>query len=243
MSEKWIDSARTIREGEAPDREALQKYLQEQLPQYQGELSMTQFPGGASNLTYLLKIGETELVMRRPPFGPKIKSAHDMSREYKIFSNLIKHYPKVPEPILFCEDESIIGREFYIMERLKGVILRSTMPKEMYPEPDVMRGIGNSLVETLIELHAVDYEAAGLGDLGKPDGYNGRQVKGWTKRYFNAKTDEIEEIEMVSEWLAKNLLPESDKALLHNDYKYDNCLLYTSPSPRDATLSRMPSSA
>ena len=227
MSEKWIDSARTIREGEAPDQIALQKYLQAQLPQYEGELSMTQFPGGASNLTYLLKIGDTELVMRRPPFGPKIKSAHDMSREYKIFSNLIKHYPKVPKPILFCEDESIIGREFYIMERLKGVILRPTMPKEMYPSPEVMRGIGNSLVETLVELHAVDYQAAGLGDLGKPDGYNERQVRGWTKRYFNSKTDEIKEIEMVSEWLAKNLLPESDKALLHNDYKYDNVILDT----------------
>ena len=97
----------------------------------------------------------------------------------------------------------------------------------MHPEPEVMRGIGTSLVETLVELHAVDYKTAGLGDLGKPDGYNGRQVKGWTKRYFNAKTDEIKEIEMVSEWLAKNLLPESDKALLHNDYKYDNVILDT----------------
>ncbi len=227
MSEKWIDSAKKIREGEAPDQVALQKYLQAQLPQYEGALSMTQFPGGASNLTYLLKIGDTELVMRRPPFGPKIKSAHDMSREYKIFSNLIKHYPKVPKPILFCEDESIIGREFYIMERLKGVILRSTMPKEMHPKPEIMAGIGHSLVETLVELHAVDYQAAGLGDLGKPDGYNERQVRGWTKRYFNSKTDEIKEIEMVSEWLAKNLLPESDKALLHNDYKYDNVILDT----------------
>ena len=220
-----MDSARKIREGEEPDRLALQKYLKENLPELKGELSMSQFPGGASNLTYLLTIGDTDLVMRRPPFGPKIKSAHDMSREYKIFSKLIQHYPKVPKPLLFCEDESIIGREFYVMERLKGVILRSTMPKEMHPEPAIMRGIGDSLVETLVELHQVDYEAAGLGDLGRPAGYNERQVTGWTKRYFNSKTDEVKEIELVSKWLHENLLPESDTALLHNDYKYDNVIL------------------
>ena len=225
MSENWIDQPKQIREGEELNTTTLQEYLKAKLPQYQGDLEVQQFPGGASNLTYLLKVGDTELVLRRPPFGPKIKSAHDMSREYRIFSNLINYYPKVPTPLLFCEDESIIGREFYIMERLKGVILRSTMPKEMYPAPDLMRGIGTSLINTLVELHDVDYKAAGLGELGRPEGYNERQVRGWTKRYYNSQTDDVKEMVAVSEWLAKNLLPESDTALIHNDYKYDNVIL------------------
>lgn len=225
MSNKWLDKANPTRKGEELDATALQNYIRAQLPAYQGELEIQQFPGGASNLTYLLKIGDQSLVLRRPPFGPKIKSAHDMGREYGIFSKLIGHYPKVPKPLLFCEDESIIGREFYIMERLEGVILRATMPKEMYPTPVLMSGIADSLIQTFVELHAVDYQAAGLGDLGKPEGYNERQVKGWSKRYLRAQTDEIKEFDFVRKWLVDNLLPESDAALIHNDYKYDNVIL------------------
>ena len=225
MSDKWLDKALTTRTGEELDAKALEKYISSQLPDYQGAIEIQQFPGGASNLTYLLKIGDKHLVLRRPPLGPKIKSAHDMSREYGIFSKLIHHYPKVPKPLLFCKDESIIGREFYLMERLEGVILRATMPKEMYPEPKLMSGIADSLIKTFAELHAVDYQAAGLGELGKPEGYNERQVKGWTKRYINAQTDEVKEMDFVSKWLADNLLPESDTALIHNDYKYDNVIL------------------
>ena len=225
MSKNWKDKAVAVRKGEELNQATLKAYLSEHLPQYTGDLSISQFPGGASNLTYAVNIGATRLVLRRPPFGPKIKSAHDMSREYKLFSKLISSYDKVPRALLFCEDESIIGREFYIMERVEGVILRSKMPKEMHPAPTVMRGIANSLVETMVDLHKVDYEATGLGDLGRPAGYNERQINGWTKRYFNAKTDEVPEIEKVSQWLADNLLPESDSCLIHNDYKYDNVVL------------------
>lgn len=225
MSNNWNDKATTVREGEELNVQALKTYLNQQLPEYTGELTIEQFPGGASNLTYAITIGDKRLVLRRPPFGPKIKSAHDMSREYKIFSKLINHYDKVPTPILFCEDESIIGREFYIMERLEGVILRGRVPKEMQPTSPVMGKIAYALVETLSDLHKVNYEEAGLEKLGRPKGYNERQVTGWTKRYFNAKTDEITEIEKVSYWLSNNLLPESDSCLIHNDYKYDNVML------------------
>lgn len=225
MSDTWKDKAVSVRKGEELDPTVLKAYLNQHLPEYTGELNIKQFPGGASNLTYAVDIGDKRLVLRRPPFGPKIKSAHDMSREYKLFTNLIDTYPKVPRALLFCEDESIIGREFYIMERVEGVILRSGMPEAMHPEPKLMSGIAKSLVETMVELHAVDYKAAGLGDLGRPEGYNERQVRGWTKRYFNAKTDEVPEIEKVSYWLANNLLPESDSCLIHNDYKYDNVVL------------------
>ena len=225
MAKNWNDKAAAVRKGEELDVNILKNYLSKNLPQFEGALSIKQFPGGASNLTYALNIGNKRLVLRRPPFGPKIKSAHDMSREYKLFDKLINSYDKVPKPLLFCEDESIIGREFYIMERVDGVILRAGMPKEMHPEPPLMNKIAHSLIETLVELHHVDYEAVGLGDLGKPKGYNERQVTGWTKRYFNAKTDEVREIEKVSYWLANNLLPESDHRLIHNDYKHDNVVL------------------
>ena len=225
MSNNWKDKAVAVREGEELDLDALIKYFSQHLPQFEGNLWVKQFPGGASNLTYAVNIGDARLVLRRPPFGPKIKSAHDMSREYKLFSKLIHSYNKVPKPLLFCEDESIIGREFYVMERVEGVILRSGMPEAMHPEPSLMNGIAHSLVETMVDLHNVDYEAAGLGDLGRPKSYNERQVVGWTKRYFNAKTDEVPEIEKVSYWLANNLLPESDSCLIHNDYKYDNVVL------------------
>ena len=225
MSNNWKDKAVSVRKGEELDQVALQSYLNQHLPQYAGELSVQQFPGGASNLTYAIQLGDKRLVLRRPPFGPKIKSAHDMFREYNLFTKLIHTYNKVPTPLLFCEDESIIGREFYIMERIEGVILRSTMPKKMQPKPALMKGIAQSLIKTFVELHAVDYKAVGLSELGRPKGYNERQVSGWTRRYFNAKTDEIPEIEKVSYWLVKNTLPESDYCLIHNDYKYDNVVL------------------
>ncbi|MEM6319370.1 MAG: phosphotransferase family protein [Bacteroidota bacterium] len=228
MEQNWKDKAVAVRKGEELDKVALKQYFDEHLPQFSGDLNIKQFPGGASNLTYAVDIGDKRLVLRRPPFGPKIKSAHDMSREYKLFSSLIDSYSKVPKPLLFCEDESIIGREFYVMERVEGVILRAGMPNEMHPNPELMNKIAHSLVETMVELHQVDYEAVGLGNLGKPKGYNERQVTGWTKRYFNAKTDEVPEIEKVSYWLANNLLPESDSCLIHNDYKYDNVVLDSS---------------
>ena len=225
MPTNWKDKAVNVRKGEELDHTALKAYLNKQLPQYTGPLTIKQFPGGASNLTYAVQLGDKRLVLRRPPFGPKIKSAHDMSREYQLFSKLIHAYDKVPRPILFCEDESIIGREFYIMERVEGIILRPKMPKAMHPKPEVMKDIAHSLVKTFVELHAIEYEAVGLADLGRPIGYNERQVKGWTKRYYNSQTDDILAVEKVGKWLSDNLLPESDASLIHNDYKYDNVVL------------------
>ena len=118
MSDKWNDKAVSIRKGEELDQAALKAYLNKHLPQFSGDLSIRQFPGGASNLTYAVNIGDTKLVLRRPPFGPKIKSAHDMSREYKLFSRLIDSYGKVPRALLFCEDESIIVRDFNVLKIL-----------------------------------------------------------------------------------------------------------------------------
>ena len=221
----WIDQPTKIRKGEDLNIESLQKYLNKQLPQHAGELVIEQFPGGYSNLTYLIKLGDTQFVLRRPPFGAKIKSAHDMGREYKILSALSKHWSKAPKPEVYTEDESIIGSPFYVMERVQGVILRPKMPKEMTPDAPTMSGISKALANTFAELHQVDYEAAGLGDLGKPNGYVERQITGWTKRYFKSKTNEIPEIEKVAKWLADHLPEENKPALIHNDFKYDNVIL------------------
>ena len=228
MSNNWNDQAKAVRKGEELDLEKLEPFLQEQLNMPGAELRIEQFPGGFSNLTYLIRLGDTGFVLRRPPFGAKIKSAHDMGREYKILNALSSSYDKAPKPLLYTEDESVIGAPFYVMERVQGVILRPKMPKEMAPAPEIMKEVAVSLIDTFADLHAVDYQAVGLGDLGRPEGYVERQVSGWTKRYFKSKTDEITEIEKVASWLADNQPGESGTALIHNDFKYDNVVLDSS---------------
>ena len=225
MSNNWNDQAKAVRKGEELAIDTLEPFLQEQLEMPDARLSIEQFPGGFSNLTYLIRLGDKGFVLRRPPFGAKIKSAHDMGREYKILNALSVSYDKAPKPLLYTEDESVIGAPFYVMERVEGVILRPRMPAEMTPTPDTMKGVAKSLIETFSDLHAVDYQAVGLGDLGRPKGYVKRQIDGWTKRYFKSKTDELSEIEQVASWLAENQPSESGAALIHNDFKYDNVVL------------------
>ena len=172
-------------------------------PSLNGPLTVEQFPAGFSNLTYLLRIGDRELVLRRPPIGAKIKTAHDMGREYRILSHLHPVYNKVPRPLLFCDDEAILGAPFYVMERVNGIILRAQPPRGIDLSPELMRGLSETFIENLAEIHAVDYEAAGLGDLGSPQGYVKRQVEGWTKRYYNARTDDVPAIEQLADWLVR----------------------------------------
>ena len=226
MQENLLDRARAVREGEGLDTGKLFAYLREELPGMAGPLTVEQFPAGYSNLTYLLRSGELELVLRRPPVGAKIKTAHDMSREYRILSHLFPVYPKVPRPVLYCEDESVIGAPFYVMERVKGVILRAQPPKDLDLSIDVMHNISEAFIRNLAEIHAVDYEAAGLGEMGQPAGYVRRQIEGWTKRYYNARTDEVETVERLASWLSEHMPPDqAQAALIHNDYKYDNVVL------------------
>ncbi len=224
-SSKWTDQPSPVRGGEELDAERLGAYLRERIPGTEGDLVVEQFPRGFSNLTYLLRLGERELVLRRPPFGSRVKSAHDMGREHRILSHLSPVYPKAPQPLAYCEDDSVLGAPFYVMERVRGVILRPQMPAEMAPAPEKMAAIAESFVDTLVELHAVDYEAAGLGELGRPEGYVRRQVEGWTKRWQGAKTDEVPRIEHVARWLAENVPAAAGASLIHNDFKYDNVVL------------------
>src|SRR6185436_9487655 len=155
------------------------------------EISVQQFASGHSNLTYLVRAGDHEYVLRRPPFGSKVKSAHDMGREFRILSKLHAAYPLAPQAIAFCEDESVLGAKFYMMRRLRGVILRKQLPPGLVFEPEVLGRLHRAMIENLARIHAVDYEKAGLGDLGKPEGYVVRQVEGWTKRYEASQTDDI----------------------------------------------------
>lgn len=227
MSTQNIDRATTIRQGEELNTVQLQSFLKNNLPDSSGNLVIEQFPGGASNLTYLIRLGEQQMVLRRPPFGSKVKSAHDMGREYKVLSALSKSYNKAPRPLLYTEDTSIIGAPFYIMERVQGIILRRDGGFAKNLGEYTVYKIAESLVDTLAELHALDYQKVGLGDLGRPKGYAERQIVGWTKRYFKAKTDEHEELEKVAQWLNDNIPAESGASIIHNDFKHDNVVLDT----------------
>ncbi len=228
---KFIDKPTAIRKGEDLNPERLEAYLNGILRGKGGKLKIEQFPSGFSNLTYLLRLGEQELVLRRPPFGANIKSAHDMGREYEVLSKLTNVYPKAPRPLLYCDNDSIIGAPFYVMQRVQGVILRSRLPKGLELTPDLMAGISTALIDNLVDLHQVNYAAAGLSELGHPDGYVARQVSGWTKRYRNAQTDKIAELDNVMAWLAENMPANGNSSLIHNDYKYDNIVL----DPADLT--------
>ncbi len=225
MSNNWKDNSTKIRKGEELNFGNLERYLKEQMPDLEGRLLVEQFPSGFSNLTYLVKVGERQFVLRRPPFGVEIKSAHDMGREYKILQALSTSYAKVPKPYLYTEDKEILGAPFYMMERVEGIILRAKMPEGMQPNAATMHGIAKGMVDTMVELHEVDYEAVGLGELGKPDGYVERQIEGWTKRYLKSKTNEVASIEKAAKWLHENMPKESAASLIHNDFKYDNLIL------------------
>lgn len=217
---------RPPRPGEELDVRRLTDYLRAHLEGgVGGEVVVEQFPGGHSNLTYLVRVGERELVLRRPPVGSKVKSAHDMGREVRVLSHLSRVWSKAPRPLVFCDDESVLGCPFYLMERLRGVILRRDPPPGIDVSPDLARRMCRTLVEGLVELHAVDYAAAGLGELGHPEGYVKRQVEGWTRRYAASRTDDIAAVDQVSAWLAAHMPVSGPPALIHNDYKFDNLVL------------------
>jgi len=225
-----IDQSGSVRAGEELDVLRLTSYLKQHLPALEGSVVVEQFPSGFSNLTYLLRIGQREVVLRRPPVGARIKTAHDMSREYRILSHLYPAYRKVPEPLIYCDDVSVIGAPFYVMKRVKGIILRSQLPANIQLTHETMQRLSRAFVDNLVEIHEFDYESAGLGDLGNPAGYVQRQVDGWTRRYHAARTTEVVEVEHVFEWLTDHQPAESSKGtLIHNDYKLDNLVL----SPTD----------
>ena len=218
------DTAGNIRAGEELDLAKLEPYLRSHFPGIPGPLVVRQFPSGHSNLTYSVMLGEQEMVLRRPPFGSKVKSAHDMGREYHVLEKIHASYP-APRPLLHCSDESILGAPFYLMERVHGVVLRRELPPGLDLTPPTARRLSESFIDNLAALHGLDYVALGLADLGKPQGYLERQVKGWTDRYYGSKTHELPEVERITAWLQERMPAQSGATLVHNDYKYDNMLL------------------
>ncbi len=213
------DAPRPVRAGEELPLAALRAFLDAHLPDL-GELSVEQFPGGYSNLTYLLRAGDgREFVLRRPPHGARHGSAHDMLRERRILAALHPCWPKVPRPLVACDDEGVIGAPFYVMERVRGLIPRAgSAPLP----PERARARAEALIDTLAELHAVDVSIPGLADLGRPDGYAARQVRGWGERWARARSDDVPEVERLLAWLAAHVPPDGRAALLHNDFKFDN---------------------
>ncbi|NIA24239.1 MAG: phosphotransferase [Gammaproteobacteria bacterium] len=216
------EQASSVRVGEEFDVDALQRWLSSRFPELSGPIEVSQFPSGHSNLTYLLGIGDHQLVLRRPPFGARVKSGHDMSREYRILSHLRPVWPKVPEPIAFCEDPSILGAPFYLMERVDGIILRGGTPP---PDAPTMRRICEAFVETLAQVHGIDVVGAGLEMLGRPGGYVERQVNGWSRRWNDAMIEPVASIDQTITWLAANRPSETGAVLIHNDFKLDNLVL------------------
>lgn len=221
-----LDKPRAVRAGEGLDEERLLAFLRAHLPGVEAPVTIEQFPSGYSNLTYLVRAGGRELVLRRPPVGANIKTAHDMAREFRILSHLYPLFPKVPRPLLYSDDVSVIGAPFYVMERVRGIILRAHPPAGLKLSEELMRELSKAFIDNLALIHSVDYERAGLAELGKPQGYVRRQIEGWTKRYENARTGDVVEVERLTIWLAEHAPADSKRAaLIHNDYKYDNLLL------------------
>lgn len=222
-----------VRPGEELDQERLAEFLNAN-DFVVTELDVKQFPAGSSNLTYLIRVDDCQLVLRRPPFGNAVKTAHDMQREFNVLSKLSAVYPPAPKPILFCDDTSVIGAEFYLMERRHGVIIRGSFAtagasaRALHDLENSQRSrqkVCAGFINNLASLHSLDLTSAGLTDLGRPEGYNRRQVEGWSRRYLAAATEDSREMESSISWLNDNTPRESGAALVHNDYKFDNVML------------------
>lgn len=214
-----------MRAGEEIDIGAVDSWLRRNATGLVGTPSVTQYSGGASNWTYRLQYDNVALILRRPPAGTKAASAHDMVREYRIQEKLKCVYPTVPNMIALCEDKSVLGCDFYVMEHLSGLILRSNLPKGMSLPPDRARALCTDMLDQLVALHGADYKEAGLESLGKGSGYCRRQVEGWSTRYSKARTWNVPSFQGVIAWLQKHVPEDSRTCIIHNDWRFDNLVL------------------
>jgi aminoglycoside phosphotransferase (APT) family kinase protein len=220
-----MDSAKEIRIGEGLDWQKLESYLHDHIPDLKGKMKVTQFHGGHANLTYLLSFGDSELVLRRPPFGKIAPGAHDMKREFKVLSKLFKHFPPAPRAYHFCENESIVGAPFVILERKKGVVIRTKLLECFHQFQNAENRISDAMIRAQAALHKIDYEAADLQNLGRPEGFLERQLRGWAKRAELSKTEENEGMKSILNWLQNDIPLTQRISVIHNDIKPDNCQL------------------
>lgn len=218
------DETRDIRHGEELDLSRLGDWLATQ--GMHGALTARQFPGGNSNLTYLIAQGDRRYVLRRPPFGTKARGAHDMGREFRVLSALDGHFPYAPRPLAHCDDPGVLGAPFYLMEKRDGLILRKDLPEGLSLSPAQARQLSERLMDVHLALHQVDLDATNLRELGKAEGYVARQINGWSERYRNARTPDVPDGEALMRWLDEHQpTAPSRAALIHNDYKFDNVVL------------------
>lgn len=225
QASELLDQARAVRTGEELDLTILREYLRPVLGSAVDQLAVRQFPGGYSNLTYLLTSGNQRWVLRRPPFGSKVKSAHDMGREFRMLTALEGLFPYAPKPVHFCDDQNVLGCDFYLMSCIEGLVIRKEYPAQFGLTPEQVREQFFTLFDVLGELHSVDIRAAGLESFGKPEGYVSRQVEGWAKRYTAAMTPDAPDFEPVIAWLRDRMPAESGVvSIIHNDYKLDNVI-------------------
>lgn len=223
---KVLDKGDAVREGEELDAAAVSSWLLANGVAIDGEPTVTQFSGGASNWTYRLKYDNQDLILRRPPKGTKAKSAHDMVREYTVQDALQDSYPYVPKMVALCTDQDVIGADFYVMERMEGIIPRANLPKGIELNTEQTRALCTNVIDALVKLHQVDYtQHDELVGLGRGEGYCERQVTGWDKRYVKAKTPNVPSYAIVRNWLHKHTPDDSKTCLIHNDWRFDNVIL------------------
>lgn len=220
------DRASAVRHGEELDAAAVHAWLRGLVPDLgDGPPQVTQYAGGASNWTYRLHYPAHDLILRRPPAGTRAKSAHDMGREFTVQQRLGPVYPYVPRMVGLCTDESVIGAEFYVMERIAGLIPRRRMPEGVRLDAEQTRRLCLSVIDRLIELHAIDPAMAGLDSLGRGPGYARRQVAGWSDRYEKARTPNVPRFRRVRDWLRDNAPDDVASCVIHNDWRFDNVVL------------------
>lgn len=214
-----------VRPDERLDVGRLEPYLRDRLPGADGPLTVAQFGGGHANLTYLLRFGDREFVLRRPPLGPVAPSAHDMKREHRVQRALTAAYSLCPPSFLYCDDPDVIGADFHVSERRYGVVIRTEIPERFRGQPALNRRIGWMLVDAMASLHRVNPAVIGLDDLGRPDGFAARQLSGWTKRWYAAKDRDLPAVDTLIQWLDADIPVPQAASLLHNDLKLDNMLV------------------
>ncbi len=225
-----------VRADERLDTTRLEPWLRERLPGTQGQFELAQFGGGHANLTYLIRFGGTDYVLRRPPLGPVAPSSHDMNREHRVLKDLWQAFPLAPRSYIVCEDEKIIGAPFHVMERRHGIAIRTELPEGYDWTPELNRRVGEMTIDVLAELHCVDPADAGLGELGRSEGFVERQLSGWSKRWETARHEDIPAMRDIIAWLERGLPASDAVSLLHNDYKLDNFLVGADDPGRAAAV-------
>ena len=204
----------------------LAEYLRARIEGASSGITVRQFPSGHSNLTYQISCADGhQYVLRRGPLGPVALKAHDMGREFRVLQAVHQHFHEAPRPFLLCEETSVIGGVFFVMEHRSGIILRNQVPPAFSEIPDHAARISEAFIDCMVRLHAVPVAHADLSALGKPEGFLARQVQGWTERWTRARTDSVPEMDLMAGWLLKSMPASPAPALVHNDYKLDNIVL------------------